>query len=407
MASKKPDPVETTMKELKPLFTVNDIASSVIHTYPDLCYNTPSSWVVYTDDYQKKVERLLRACHAGMENDVGYDHLITATPNHKDGWRYYQWLIEGPFRAFSDTISLNFLEPGNIETSYFLVDNLEAWPANVLYNFCIASRVPLEHKHLLARWNKFVGVGMDKGLAYLVSSKIGPNQAWTEKIEPNLKEADVEGLWSFIPSLHNYADRHLWTDVTVNWTRLIHGDLDMSKVRENYKAYPSHTKPSNVIWGAIGPTDFEPMKNKSMEELHKLFDLPINKFDPNAPVVVPKKPKAKKVQIEQFVVNHLDPAHVGIGGHQHPPPILQNNLEWLNNAVNNLQVNNQGPAVLPNAVPIMPHWVVEPGAVVQWGAEPHPPHEPVVEHWDNGQANDQPDVDVDFDFDEFIEPEGA
>lgn len=411
----KKTPKEEIVEVKPPLFTEMDMAAKIIKDYPNLAYKEDhtgkvSSWVVFTNDYQKFEDHHRQVCHMGVRNEEpGYDQLITAAPYHSIGWRYYQWLSDGPFRAFSDKISLSFLESGNVDTAYLRLTELGVWPANILYNFVIAARAPIEHQYMINRWTKFVDVGMDKSLAWLVASKIGPNQIVQEPIEPELKAGDVEGLWSFKPPLHHNWNRHDWLCTTSDWNRVINGDFDMSKVtHHSYKDNPIMCTPCDVIWGCISGEEFEPMMDKTMEELHEYFKLGVNKFDPNAPKPKPK-PKVGKymlqvqemiaaqqqaAQLDQNVVNAIMAAAPGAGEpvwNNHPGPV------------------GQLLGALPPDGP--QHWNIQPVVVnfanINFGQPAADPVEqPDVQFMPDEPMMDEDDFEDDFHFDDDEEIDG-
>lgn len=313
-----------------PPITELDLIAPVIESYPKLDRGSPSSWAVFNDDLTLHNSHISQICHAGLNLELPgiYDTLITAAPFHKKALDYYRWLCSGPFRAYSDLISLERHEASG--ELFFRCSNLDKWPSNVLKDFCIATRVPIESMCVIPRWECFVSVGMDKSLAFMVAHRVGINP-WAEG-RWGFKEPDLSGdPWVFVPKLSTNLWEHMWLNVTSDWSRVIRGEMDLDKVvKVSYKADPTKCDRCNIIWGLTAHADHMALQNKNMEELHKHFNLPVNKIDPNAkPAKKPRKSKAtivlEELMHDEFEPEvampaidpnpHLVPVHNGWGDH--------------------------------------------------------------------------------------------
>lgn len=196
---------------------VDKYLPELFNSYCSIDNNTPSSWVVWTEDCLDIHLKTLRVCHSDMVDlDSGFDHLITAMPNKKPiDVAYQRMLISGPFKGWSDLISIE-----SIDGQYFIhCSDLDKWPANVLYNYCIATRVPIEHRILLFEWDR------------LVKSGVGPTMAF---------------LLSYLHNVEEIGE-HLWFDTTSDWLSILRGEVCSSS--DSFKIDPSGCTPCNIIWG--------------------------------------------------------------------------------------------------------------------------------------------------------------
>lgn len=155
----------------------------------------------------------------------GFDHLVTAFPKSDiASITYIRMLIHGPFRAFSDLITL---KRASGEDYYLRVSHLERWPANVLFNFCIASRVPIEFPHLFDHWGELIGAGYPEVFAFLLSYTTDGSAFKSKRKFPN--------------------NNHFWFDPAADWLRILEGTPDMSAAP--FKSVPLAILPTNTIWG--------------------------------------------------------------------------------------------------------------------------------------------------------------
>ena len=259
----------------------DELLTSMFKSYPKLMKGLPSSWVLYSEDWKKHVEYFSRVCHSDMKYArPGYDGFITAVPKDDDtSLSYLRMLIHGPFRAFSDNINLE-----QRQKRYFLrCTSLDKWPANVLYNFAIASRVPIEHAELLKAYQPIVDIGADPTLAFLLSYEA----QFLERFFKGWGDLGIE-----LPSVNAYNTNHMWIDSTSSWSRLLNGDMGAKAFHASYKKIAMnsfHFGTSNAIWGY----DYERynVHNKTLVEISEHFGLKIDlPRPPPEPNLYKKKP---------------------------------------------------------------------------------------------------------------------
>lgn len=173
-------------------------------------------------------------CHANMRHyDRGlWDEMLTAVPNSTHlGVSYIKWLIDRPFYAFRDYISLQRMPESG---EYLLhITGLDKFPANALFNFCIASRMPIECPQILEMWSKIMALGLDRTLAFLIAGMARP--------------ADTVTLESRLECFGPIHVGHWWYDMTADWRLVLSGSpVELS---DPYKDYPAGCTPCNRIWG--------------------------------------------------------------------------------------------------------------------------------------------------------------
>lgn len=154
----------------------------------------------------------------------GYNYLVTAVPKSDHvSLSYLRMLIHGPFKGVSDLIHLVKTKEGY----YLQCSDLEKWPSAVLFNFCMASRVPIEFQNQLDGWVDVMDEGYPEVLAFLLSHS-------------------TEG--KKFKAYRSYPEHgHHWFDPSSDWRRIIEGRPDLSGL--NYGNYPTSVTPSNSIWG--------------------------------------------------------------------------------------------------------------------------------------------------------------
>ena len=241
---------------------LKDNLPTLFESYPRLNDVQPSSWLVWNAEGKNEL-KVKGPCHAHMYYQKGYDDFVTAVPvSDVISLEYLRMLINGPFKGFSDLISLN-----KTDDYYLHLTNLNKWPANVIYNFCVASRTPLEHKELLEHWYELVKVGFEPTLAFLLSY--------------SNRGKKFEGERSFYP----YG--HYWHDSSSNWLSIIKGD--MTKMSGSFKTNPEQVRPTNCIWGSS--KDHLQLRSMSDEEISEFYKIPIDvpAKDPPKPAVLKKK----------------------------------------------------------------------------------------------------------------------
>ena len=257
-----PEPLKTYLPEM-------------FKTYPVLDESGPSSWFVWSGEKVRAYNN--KACHSDMYYDVtGWDNLVTAVPNSSDlGLEYLRMLIRGPFRSLSDLVKLD-----RVKDTYFLhIMSLDKWPANVLMNFCIASRVPIEFSYLLEPWAKRCELGFNPTLAFLLTYSYG---------------ADYQRNPYSYRSFNITRPGHMWLDPKSNWSNILNGTFE--KVSRPYKTHPADTNPVNRIWGVCD--DHLKLTAMSDEEIAEFYAQPVKVFE--APKILDPALKIKYPQFSQF-----------------------------------------------------------------------------------------------------------
>lgn len=154
----------------------------------------------------------------------GYDYLVTAVINpDKLTLKYLRMIIHGPFKAFSDLISLVRVK----DNYYIQCSELDKWPANVLFNFCIATRTPWEFPKQIEGWSTLCEAGYPEMLAFLLSHSMGGKPFKIKRQFPD--------------------SGHHWFDPASDWHNILNGTPDLTC--ESYHKSPTSCTPSNVIWG--------------------------------------------------------------------------------------------------------------------------------------------------------------
>lgn len=200
-----------------------------------------------------------RACHAELQTNVDsdtWDHLITWVPVFDPlSLDYLRWLISGPFREYQDLITLE-----NLGDNYFLrCQHLDKWPSNVIYSFCIASRIPIEYPLAITRWVKYKDLGVDPGLAFIAATD-SSNPSWNHKLS---------GSNAGHPNTN-----HMWFAPTVNYKTILTGETDKAEVSPlSYKASPKTCRPGDVIWGVRDRADMT-FAGQTVKDISKLMGYP-------------------------------------------------------------------------------------------------------------------------------------
>lgn len=262
-----------------------------------------ASWLTATEDFQQS-NMAHDVCNIKMAHGWPTDHdvLITYIKSPKPlDLAYTNWLISGPFRGMSDKVSIIKHPTGKY---YLKCTDLAKWPSKVLYNLCIASRMPWEHEQYLERWELFTKAGIDPSLSFLLSVN-------------SITYDPPEKPWEWKVKTPNYGvgnSNHHWFDAHTNWRRVMEGDLNADFTpAHSFKNNPDDCRPTNCIWSVeydeLNPQDqFKEVLGKDVNQLYELFGL--------TKTVEPKPKKAIKVAVEELkmmlepnpVVQVLNPA---------------------------------------------------------------------------------------------------
>jgi len=214
-----------------------EIGRRVTQTYPKLKPNrspTPPytagqaccSYVLFNDDQSVYKEYLEARCHDRVKYHIGaFTRVVTSFP--KSGpidLAYLKMLCSGPFNQISDKVTLVYDE----SQVFIHITDANLIPSQLLYNFLIATRTPLEHSHFYFKnWYKMARRGIDPCLAFILSTHIldtsnSDPDKWVFK--------GLKGDW-----------HHFWMDANSNWLNVICGKADFNP--------RARCVPCNSIWG--------------------------------------------------------------------------------------------------------------------------------------------------------------
>jgi hypothetical protein len=269
---------------------IEALVKALINSYPKNAKSSPSSWAVFSADGKKYEKKFAVICHADMQyHERGvYDHLITGVPFAQDlDLEYIQFLINGPFRQFKDRIHLESED----DKFYLHCDKLDTWPSNALFNFCIATRTPIEYPDMIITWGKMVAAGVDQSLAMLLASRMTyKGEGYYEYKAIKLEDTSP---WSWKLRTIHCPTGHFWFDPVSSWKTLLNGEPEVKAFTANYKDAPKACRPTNVIWGKSDRDEAHLLVGKTVKEISDHFGL---------------TPGEGKSTIEQMVENfvHLD-----------------------------------------------------------------------------------------------------
>lgn len=214
-------------------FSDSDI-KELVDTYPDLCGETPTSFMAknWKEDFVWK--HLEEVCHADMKylglGQFGPDELITAVPETDfASIAYICALLACPFQRWKE-----YIELCKFEGSYYLhIKDLNCIPAKVVYNLCIASRAPIEFPHVIKRFNDMIVGLVHPGVALCASARELSHNRMDSLMAP------YSGHWWFQPD-HD-------------WRAIILGNPEIEDC-PSFADDPSASTPCNPIWG-VGDKD--------------------------------------------------------------------------------------------------------------------------------------------------------
>jgi hypothetical protein len=334
-----------------------------------LSTGTPSSWFVVNNEGDGETH-FAEICHSKMAYATKgkWDELYTAVPKDNEmEIAYIRMLIHGPFKAYSDLISLEKHGKGYV----LHVTDLDKIPANILYNFVVASRVTLEHPQLIKPWYEGVELGFDPVLSFLLS--------YSTNGQP------FNGKRTFNGSINQ--TNHFWFDKLSEWERIIRGDFVVGNVsKDSYKVNPGACRPTNKIWGMS--KDYEKFTTLEAVAIAEKLNLPIEPSDPIKPAARPKKAvKPSLYGANPFLQPHFNNIFVGLN---HGAEVPVGMPQPIGNA----------PPLVPNMMQANAHhmlnmmhdefqWDVHPGE--PWPEPPGDP-QPIIEEIE--------EIDEPFDWDE-------
>lgn len=244
--------------------TEQELAEKLVGSYAKMDGDQPASWAVFSDDMANYDIKLSQACHMSLRwyYDDLYDNIITAlTPDTQEHIRYLTALINGPFRNFKDRIEIVGTEIGS---RYIKCSKLGTWPAPVLYNFCIATRVfieyssptPLYHNYVVVSFNRMIEAKVPDDLALVLSQfsyKKG-GDIWDRKVDflgPN--------------------GCHFWLNNKSDWVKVFEGAPKEIEGVSSYKSHPGSSTPCNdTVWGEDNKT-YLLLKSKTVREIYEHY----------------------------------------------------------------------------------------------------------------------------------------
>lgn len=203
----------------------------LIESYKDLTPDNPSSWVLLSDDPKWVDESYAKVCHADLRNNLYTEWtklLLPVTGDH--AVEYCTHLINGPFSKYKEWIKIEKFE----QNHYILLTGLDEFPANALFNFCIATRAPIEFPNTIRSWLNLRSFGMPANLALVIAGLTEPSDVITGLDE----KANFVGT----PNAN-----HWWFDNGSRWDQLLNGIPHALAAPYNSKS--KRCTPTNVIWG--------------------------------------------------------------------------------------------------------------------------------------------------------------
>lgn len=236
----------------------------LINSYEELNPASPSSWVLISNNPNFNPDvQLGRICHANMRHATKnkWDEAYLAVPKtDKLSMKYIRWLIAGPFQQFKKHIRLHKILDevlGVCDGKYYIhVTGLDKLPANVLYNFCIASRAPIEFRPTLELWDNLMGLGVPPNLAIIL--------AGFSSIDTPITSLDDHLL-----CVGPQHVGHWWLDLSLNWNTVLTNTP--TEFSSPFKVYPHGCTPTNCIWGFGSSQDTYEKFKLSIRELMEMF----------------------------------------------------------------------------------------------------------------------------------------
>lgn len=348
----------------------------------------PSSFILWNNETGASKACFLRVCHADMRYgavDIKPDEMVTAIPFTDEIDLFYQrMLLSGPFRAVADHIEL---KTGGTRGKYHYahITDLGTFPANVLNNYCIATRLPIEHSHLLPMFEKMLEKGYDETFSILLSFS---------------RSGKINGPRTM--ALGGTNSNHMWFDSSSNWANLLKGNFE--KPSRPYKFNPLDTIPANSIWGTDADMARKMRGIGDDEEIAELFGFGLKKAVPTP--FVPNKIKRNSVKLKpnaaaalfneavQAMQAGAQPGAMAVDIEVAQPPGMHP-AQWVFQAAEGGWVNAGQHAPQPV--------IVKPIPFPQWQVNMNQPDQPEVDIDDDDEdlddgliADDFDDLDDDF-----------
>lgn len=187
-----------------------------------------------------------------MKEKSPYDQIVTSfkAKTNRD-YRFFCFLKEHLFRQWRDHIHLEFCD----DKPYLRISGLDTVPANVVYNICICSRMIIEFRQHVKRWDRLTRkLGYNPGFAFAVCTS-----------DADWKDPDK----AITDPFYAYGGNtwHSPFDITVDVRRMMNGDPTALSVP--YKTDKSKCTPCNAQWGAT--QDLKGLVGKTLLEFYKTF----------------------------------------------------------------------------------------------------------------------------------------
>lgn len=213
---------------------------AIVESYPELLKCVPAkgphrcSYGVISNDGQKEDIRPNSICHMSLTGgwavpveDGAFDQLFTSYPATDVHWfTFFDFLVGHLFKKWAHVIHLEQTPDGH---HYIRISDLSAIPADILYNFCIFTRVPWEFHEDVVEWEKLVRLGMHPGFAFAVC-RVGTHD-----------DGRVHTIF------HGGNNNHWPIDNTVDIRRLVSATPEHRET--SYKSSRRACIPCNVMWG--------------------------------------------------------------------------------------------------------------------------------------------------------------
>lgn len=234
----------------------DQLIAELIYRYPLIDETRTTSYIIQTFEATKVSQVFDAVCHGDLRHHAPgvFDELITATPySDAPSLGYIRALIDGPFQKWANLIELVEWTEG---TYYLHIKDLNLIPAPVVYNFCIASRAPLEFSFIIKQWDQLVRAGVHPSVALCISSR----DMYEDKMRSIL--APSGGHW--------------WYSSDHDWPSIIQGNPQGTDKVMSYSQFPGSCVPTNVIWGKGNQATLNSYVKMTVLELDQKFREELN-----------------------------------------------------------------------------------------------------------------------------------
>lgn len=224
-------------------------AYAFIGTSPHFCIINNAFGLFSNDGKQVMIKAdKTNYCHKQLRyaDPDYYDQMITSYP--KDDEFFFDFIKNTLYRKWSEHFHRE-IDP-ETEKPYIRVTGLDTLPANVLQNFCIASRMPVEFPQDILRMKTLISAGLHPVIAFALRQaraidKVTANTNIDQRIE-------VISLFQDHSPITN----------TSSLRRLV--SCDPHLLSGPYKSNPKSVTPTNCIWGET--EDLRKLKGKTIRE---------------------------------------------------------------------------------------------------------------------------------------------